>query len=520
MDQLRDELLHRLGRPPTPLMYRPPYGPQIVGKVPAGGVVIPPIPDRGVSRQSGRSQIVVPPALSDSNVPYAVHSTSEESITSSETERSFQIPPVYGQPPQSGPVIPSHISTTDESTFESTTSTDEDFEVPVIPPVIPHDAIPPAFEASRPPSGISQESIVIPPLGSPSGVPGAPFGIAPQQPVIVVPPPAQPPQSQTPSVVFAPAPAPAPAPVAPVSVPVSPPVSLPAPAPAPLPSPEVEVVVVAPTPEESGSELSAPQIVEVIAPSTESVTDAAPQVIRVSSPVGSPPSVAQVIRVGSPAGAGPAQIIRVAPPAASEAQVIRVSSPATTQPQVIRLGAPATGQATPQIIRVTSPATAQPQIIRVASPPHVVRVGSPTSSYGGVPQVIRVTSPRTALGPQIIRVGSTRPRVRRDSHGSDYVAVERPHHRRSPSGTTRVASPPTVVEQESRWTEQKKQHKAARGFPARPNQRYQCWGKPRFPDHLFVFVFVFVLVEIEFNHSLTPFALAFSNADPCRWATV
>ncbi|KAG9077168.1 hypothetical protein FS749_010972 [Ceratobasidium sp. UAMH 11750] len=96
MDQLRDDLLHRLGRPPTPLMYRPPYGPQIVGKVPAGGVVIPPIPDRGVSRQSGRSQIVVPPALSDSNIPYPVHSTSEESITSSETERSFQIPPVYG----------------------------------------------------------------------------------------------------------------------------------------------------------------------------------------------------------------------------------------------------------------------------------------------------------------------------------------------------------------------------------------------------------------------------------------
>ncbi|KAG8707263.1 hypothetical protein FRC08_000616 [Ceratobasidium sp. 394] len=184
MDQLRDEPSHRLGRPPTPLMYRPPYGPQIVGKVPAGGVVIPPIPDAGC---------LANPAVPESSFRLPCRTAMSRTP---EMERSFQIPPVYGQPPQSGPVIPSHISTTDESTFESTASTgNEDFEVPVIPPVIPPDAIPPAFEASRPPFGISQESIVIPPLGSPSGVPGAPFGIAPQQPVIAVPPPAQPPQS-------------------------------------------------------------------------------------------------------------------------------------------------------------------------------------------------------------------------------------------------------------------------------------------------------------------------------------
>ncbi|KAG8700497.1 hypothetical protein FRC11_012879, partial [Ceratobasidium sp. 423] len=58
MDQLRDELLYCLGLPPTP-MQCPPYGPQmpmpqvpgprviepqVIGKVPAGGIVMLPIP--------------------------------------------------------------------------------------------------------------------------------------------------------------------------------------------------------------------------------------------------------------------------------------------------------------------------------------------------------------------------------------------------------------------------------------------------------------------------------------------
>ncbi|KAG9092934.1 hypothetical protein FRC06_011733 [Ceratobasidium sp. 370] len=161
-------------------MYRPAYGPQIFGQVPAGGVVIAPIPDRGVSRQSGDSQIIVPPALSESNVPYPVHSSSEELTTITKSERSFQILPVYGQPPQSGPVTPSHVSMTDKSTFELTSSTgNKDFEVHVIPPAIPHDAVPPAFESSRPLSDISQESIVVLPLASSSGAPATPSEIAP-----------------------------------------------------------------------------------------------------------------------------------------------------------------------------------------------------------------------------------------------------------------------------------------------------------------------------------------------------
>ncbi|KAG9081008.1 hypothetical protein FRC06_005921, partial [Ceratobasidium sp. 370] len=265
------------------------YGHQIVGQVPAGGVDIALIPDCGASHQSGCSQIVVPPTLSESNAPYPVHSSSKESTTITESECSFQIPPVYGQPLQSGPVIPSHISTTDKSTFELTSSTgNKDFEVPVIPSAIPHDAIPPAFKSSRPPSDISQESIIVPLPALSSSAPATPSEIAPQQPMIVVPPPAQPPRSQTPSVVFVPMPTPAPAHTpahAPVHTPVSAPVSAPMSAPAsrPASAPKVEVAVVAPTPEETKSESSAPQLIEVVAPPTEvakSGTDMVPEVIR------------------------------------------------------------------------------------------------------------------------------------------------------------------------------------------------------------------------------------------------
>jgi hypothetical protein len=271
MDQLRDELLHRLGRPPTPLMhrreYRPnlidahcllaqrlaPYGPQIVGQVPPGGVVIPPIPDRGPSRLSHRSQVIVPPALSDSVGPivYPIPSSTEETSTTSESDdRSFQIPgipPTRGATPVSRPVVPSHISTTDESTFSSTTSTgEEDFEVHVIPPAIHPQAPPPIeFEPSRPPSSVTQDgSIVIPPPASSSGAPAAPSVASPPPaaPSVASPPPAAPsvtsPPPAVPSVV---SPAPTviivqPPPVEPVSVPVP----VPMPVLAPIPAPESE----------------------------------------------------------------------------------------------------------------------------------------------------------------------------------------------------------------------------------------------------------------------------------------
>ncbi|QRW12092.1 hypothetical protein RhiLY_11091 [Ceratobasidium sp. AG-Ba] len=399
-------------------MIRPPYGPQIVREVPPGGVVIPPVPDRGQSRASGRSQIVVPPALSDSNVPYPVHSSSEESSTISSLERSFIPPPLYGRPPQSEPVIPEDLSTTDESTFESTNPAPG--------------ALPPHFEASRPPSS---ESFVIPPPASSSGAPALPSAAPSHAPSIA--------PSQAHSHASSAAPSEAGHPdiiiIEPGTRPVSPRT------PSEMYGPEVIQIAPAPAPTRTSSGGTVHQVIEVIAPATEraeSVVEEAPQVIRVSSPAGSQPATTpQIIRVGSPAESV-AQVIRVGSPAAGQPQVVRLGSPAVTQPQIIRVATPR--QAPPQRIRVTSPAASQPQIIRVASPPHVVRVGSPTSSFAP-PQVIRVTSPRTAAGPQIIRVGSTRPRVRRDSRGSDYVAIERPGHGRSPSRTTRVASPPTVV---------------------------------------------------------------------------
>ncbi|KAG8684334.1 hypothetical protein FRC08_013748 [Ceratobasidium sp. 394] len=382
-------------------------------------------------KSSGR---YLPPALSDSNVPYLVHSTSEESVTSSETERSFQIPPVYGQPPQSGPVIPSHISTTDESTFESTTSTgDEDFEVPVIPPVIRPDVIPPAFEASRPPSGISQESIVIPPLGSPSGIPGAPFGIAAQQPVIVVPPPAQPPQSQvsrttsssssssssssttrscrshsgSPTLIHV---------VGPLSEQTRPSPTSRAPSPA----------------RTSQSGEHGPQIIHIDEPhagrpaapressttSTESVLEG-PQIIRVDSP-GSTVSHPQIIQIGQPISgfpSGPVQYPQTGQPIpgqptpqypAGQPYPPPAPYPGQQYPYPGQPYPPGQWQQLPIIIQ--PPTIAGPGQSVVSGPPGqpaVIRIDSSASPGSHAPQIIQVEPAHdSSPGPQIIRIGS------------------------------------------------------------------------------------------------------------------
>ncbi|CAE7134405.1 unnamed protein product, partial [Rhizoctonia solani] len=516
MDQLRDELLYRLGRPPTPTQ-RPPFGPQvtgpqitgpkifgpqIVGQVPPGGIVMQPLPDRGPSRGPSRvshRSYVVPGELSESvHGPHIrpIYSSSEEThSTHTSDEQSFQIPghpPVRGVSPTSGPVIPSHmgtsssesISTSAASTFESGSVTGEE-SGPEVYPVVPGE--------SRPPSSYIDDGAIVIPLDPSRRAPSAaaPSVYAPSAtaPSVYAPSAAGPsvyaPSAHSPSVVASPprvpgsvaspripgsvaspripgsvtSPARVPGSASHVSSPprvpsyvISPPPVVPShphsSAPHSVASPQAgvivvqppvheEIIVVEPAASEAPSSESEPAIVEIVQPEVPPVDDTVEQVIRVSSPAGSHPP-AQVIRIGSPISEAP-QVIRIGSPAAQAPQIIRIGSPSATTatpqaPQVIRIGTPAASQPgaqvirigtpraqPPQRIRVTSPPQPAPQIIRMAStPPHVVRLGSPESTFN--PQILRVRSPLTSKGPKVIRLGSTQPHED-DSRDSSFESL-------------------------------------------------------------------------------------------------
>ncbi|KAG8685160.1 hypothetical protein FRC11_011024 [Ceratobasidium sp. 423] len=309
-------------------------GPQIVGQVPAGGIVIPPIPDRGLSRVSHRSHYVVPGELSESgHGPYIHHIPSSEGTYSSATsdDRSFQIPghlPVHGTS-TSAPVIPSHVdtsssesvSTSAESTFESETVTGEE-SGPEVYPIVPG--------GSRPPSSYVGDGAIVIPLAPSLGTSvHAPSVAAPSvHAPSVFAPSVYAPSVHAPSVASLPCvPGSVASPRIPGSVtsphrvpgsatsphryPGSPSpscaISSPSSAPHVVGSPQAgvivvqppapeEVVVVQPPASEASSSGAEPAVVEIVPPEVPPVEDAASQVIRVSSPAGSQPP-AQVIRI-------------------------------------------------------------------------------------------------------------------------------------------------------------------------------------------------------------------------------